>query len=142
MRPLRHSLAAHITTKAWWRWQTVAAIAGLMMAGAAFFGALSTYIDERSDVADAASARLRDNRADYEAECRYRISIKVTGIEGQQIDGLTDLLAALAADDGPGARLVVAHLAQLKEDKAEAETQRVGAVETCNAKAREIYPTS
>lgn len=125
----------------WWRWQTLLGICGAFLCASAFLGALTSYIDERSDVANDQAGRLRDRRADYEAECRFQLSAKVTGIEGQQIDGLTDLLAALANDDGAGARQVVGHLADLKDDKAEAEAARVDAVDTCNRQARDLYPS-
>lgn len=117
-----------LRSRPWWRWQTAAAVAGLMLA-------TTSLIDEIGDRAAADEARRRDDRAQYEAECRFELASKVTTIEGKQIDGFTDLLAALAVEDQPAARAVVDQLKQLKVDKAAADLARQGAVETCNRKA-------
>lgn len=130
-----------LTSARWWTWQTALAVAGLMLAATALVSVAGNYIDERSDVADASASRVRDRRSDYEAECRYGINLKVLDIEGDQLDGMSDLLTALAAEDEPRAREIIADLAQLKLDKDTAETDRAAAVETCNAQARDLFPS-
>jgi hypothetical protein len=131
----------YITSRRWWRWQTAAAVAGLMMGLSCLIAVTTNAVDERSDVANDEAGRLRDQRSDYEAECRYRINLAVTTIEGKQLDGMSDLLTALANDDEPAARRVISGLERLQDDKLEAEEDRSDAVETCNREARDLYPT-
>lgn len=136
----RTDLRTWITSAGWWRWQSAAALAGLMMAATALVAVVTNSIDERSDVKNDEAGRLRDRRADYEAECRYRLSLPVNDIEGRQLDGMSDLLAALADDDETRARDIIDTLGTLKEDKAGLILKRAAAIETCNREALQLYP--
>jgi len=135
------SVRETLRARRWWRWQTAAAASGLTLSLTAGISVGTNYLDERSDVANDEAARLRSQRADYEAECRFTLNLDVLVIEGEQLDGMSDLLSALAAEDRDQALTVVGHLVDLKRQKDAAEERRAGAVETCNRQAHDLYPT-
>lgn len=140
MKTLLRRLTDRLTTARWWRWQTALGVAGLVLAATAILAVATNYIDERSDVANDEVARLRAQRSDYEAECRFRLNLPVTEIEGEQLDAMSDLLSALAAEDEPRAREIITELERLKSRKDQAALDRADAVETCNHEAANLYP--
>ncbi len=129
---------AWFTARPWWRYQTVLAAAAAMVSLTALLGAASSYIDERDDSATNASLRGTVDRQQYEQECRFEISTKVTQIADAQLDKMTDLLGAVALRDRVAVIDIIADLEQLKIDKAEANLDRADAIEICNRRARAL----
>lgn len=129
---------AWLTTRAWWRFQTALAAAGIMLAATALLGAASSLINDIDDSATNANLRTTVDRQQYEQECRFEISTRVTQIADKQLDKMTDLLGAVAIRDRQAIITIIADLEQLKIDKAEANLDRTHAVAICDRRAREL----
>lgn len=109
-----------------------------MLAATALLGAASSLINDIDDSATNANLRTTVDRQQYEQECRFEISTRVTQIADKQLDKMTDLLGAVAIRDRQAIITIIADLEQLKIDKAEANLDRTHAVAICDRRAREL----
>lgn len=128
-----------LTGRRWWRWQTSAAVSGLMLAGAVLTGAISAFLDEQNEHANDRALRTALDRAQFEQECRFDLSIPVSTAQAVKLDALALGLVAAVRDDEAALAVQVERIEQASADEQAAIAVRADAVDTCNRRARQIY---
>lgn len=127
-----------LTSRGWWRYQTALAVAGVMLAATALVGALTSYVDELDDAATNQSQRVDLERLKFEQECRSDLVAEVDRYASLQLDGMSDLLVAVADRNRPEIRRLIGILGKIKADKDDAVAARTNAVEICSRRAEAL----
>jgi hypothetical protein len=137
----------------WFASQGPIILAMLLLGGAAFLGALTSFLDEVEEGQRGEELRHQLNRAEFELECRFDISVPVQEAQAavqdavnEKLDALSAGLVAVEAEDAAGVAEQVERIRQARiveqENRVvlqEALADRATAVETCNGQAEELY---
>jgi signal transduction histidine kinase len=114
-------------------------LAFVLLAVATLFGAVASFIDERSDVAEADTLRHQNERLAFEQECRFELSTPVTRIQADKLDALALGLVAVVQEDDAALATQIERIRNLSELEQEALADREAAVETCQRRAEERF---